>query len=70
MRGEFVDYCNIEYSSFKSITSLTNVCIKTNDIYLRDVSNIVHGQIINGLRYPCVFSKLSYFKIVESFPVI
>ena len=39
--GRICRFCDVDYSSFKSITSLTNVCIKTNDIYLRDVSNIV-----------------------------
>lgn len=69
--GRFCRSCMIDYSQFREKLSISNLTERSNDLYDYQVATIdqfPEDAMVNGLKHKCAFSKLPYFKVVDSFP--
>lgn len=61
----------IDYSQFREKLSISNLTERSNDLYDYQVATIdqfPEDAMVYGLKHKCAFSKLPYFKVVDSFP--
>lgn len=69
--GRFCRFCIIEYSQFREQLSISDLKERNSDMYnyqLAYIDQFPEDAVVYGVKHKCCFSKLPYFKVVDSFP--